>query len=97
MNRHVIGLPQQLIERDVLGAQLGLDLWGGAPRVRVQDRHVEPQAAARDGLPDSTEANDPQHSPVDVGTQQKVSLPPLELSVPKELVRLHDSPGHRQD
>src|SRR5438128_764890 len=81
VNRHIVGLAQQLIERDVLSAQLRLDLWCRPASVRIQDRHVEPQAPASHGLPDSTKANDPQYSPVDVGTKQKIRFPPLELSV----------------
>ena len=80
MERHEVAPGQQLLERQVGRAERSGHVGRKRLDVVVQDLHPEALGAARDGLADPPEPDDPDRRAVDVGAEQQQRSPRLPVA-----------------
>jgi len=81
VQRHEVGLGQELIQLHVGGAEL-LGHAGDGLGVAVEDAHAEAHRAAGDGLADASHADDAQRRAVQVGSHQQHGAPGDPAAIP---------------
>ena len=92
VERHVVGAGEQIIERDQFHAKVGRHLLRNE-RIVGDDAHSECRRAARDLLPNPSEAGEPQRLVADLFAEKLLLLP---LSLFHGGVSRRQVPGHRE-